>query len=109
MTAPWSVLLNVALRTTIVYVALLAGLRLSGTRSLGQMSTFDLVMLLIIANAVQNAMVGPATTRSRRARGRTTAYAQFVGFSEQESGCRPSDLLLTGRPLPVYPSSLCLF
>jgi len=62
MTAPWSVLLNVALRTTIVYVALLAGLRLSGTRSLGQMSTFDLVMLLIIANAVQNAMVGPDTS-----------------------------------------------
>src|SRR5256886_2395466 len=62
MTAPWSVLLNVALRTTIVYLALLVGLRLSGTRSLGQMSTFDLVMLLIIANAVQNAMVGPDTS-----------------------------------------------
>ena len=62
MTAPWSVLLNVAVRTTIVYLALLVGLRLSGTRSLGQMSTFDLVMLLIIANAVQNAMVGPDTS-----------------------------------------------
>src|SRR5437773_4241994 len=62
MTAPWSVLLDVALRTTIVYLALLAGLRLTGTRQLGQMSTFDLVLLLIIANAVQNAMVGPATS-----------------------------------------------
>src|SRR3989449_9272170 len=62
MTAPWSVLLTVALRTTIVYVALLAGLRLSGPRSLGQMSTFALVLLLIIANAVQNAMVGPDTS-----------------------------------------------
>src|SRR6266700_1106724 len=61
MTAPWSVLLDVALRTTIVYLALLAGLRLTGTRQLGQMSTFDLV-LLIIANAVQNAMVGPDTS-----------------------------------------------
>src|SRR2546429_4914795 len=62
MTAPWSVLLDVALRTTIVYLALLAGLRLTGTRQLGQMSTFDLVLLLIIANAVQNAMVGPDTS-----------------------------------------------
>ena len=62
MTAPWPVLLNVALRTTIVYLALLAGLRLTGTRQLGQMSTFDLVLLLIIANAVQNAMVGPDTS-----------------------------------------------
>jgi len=45
-----------------VYLALLAGLRLTGTRQLGQMSTFDLVLLLIIANAVQNAMVGPDTS-----------------------------------------------
>src|SRR2546422_1250090 len=42
-----------------------AGLRLTGTRQLGQMSTFDLVLLLIIANAVQNAMVGP-DTRDRK-------------------------------------------
>ena len=62
MTAPIAVLLNVALRTTIVYLALLLGLRLTGTRQLGQMSTFDLVLLLIIANAVQNAMVGPDTS-----------------------------------------------
>lgn len=62
MTAPWHTLLDVALRTSVVYVALLVGLRLTGTRQLGQMSTFDLVLLLIIANAVQNAMVGPDTS-----------------------------------------------
>jgi len=55
-------LLDVALRTSVVYFALLIGLRLTGTRQLGQMSTFDLVLLLIIANAVQNAMVGPDTS-----------------------------------------------
>ncbi len=62
MIAPWHTLLDVALRTTVVYLALLVGLRLTGTRQLGQMSTFDLVLLLIIANAVQNAMVGPDTS-----------------------------------------------
>ena len=62
MTAPWPILLNVALRTSVVYFALLVGLRLTGARQLGQMSTFDLVLLLIIANAVQNAMVGPDTS-----------------------------------------------
>lgn len=62
MTAPLHTLLDVALRTSIVYFALLVGLRLTGTRQLGQMSTFDLVLLLIIANAVQNAMVGPDTS-----------------------------------------------
>jgi uncharacterized membrane protein YcaP (DUF421 family) len=62
VTAPWHILLEVALRTTVVYFALLAGIRLTGARQLGQMSTFDLVLLLIIANAVQNAMVGPDTS-----------------------------------------------
>src|SRR5712691_7241349 len=62
MTASLHTLLDVALRTSIVYLALLVGLRLTGTRQLGQMSTFDLVLLLIIANAVQNAMVGPDTS-----------------------------------------------
>jgi uncharacterized membrane protein YcaP (DUF421 family) len=62
MTAPIAVLLTIALRTSVVYLALLLGLRLTGTRQLGQMSAFDLVLLLIISNAVQNAMVGPDTT-----------------------------------------------
>ena len=62
MTAPWHTLLDVALRTTIVYLSLVIGIRLTGQRQLGQMSTFDLVLLLIIANAVQNAMVGPDTS-----------------------------------------------
>ena len=62
MTASLPTLLDVAIRTSVVYLALLVGLRLTGTRQLGQMSTFDLVLLLIIANAVQNAMVGPDTS-----------------------------------------------
>src|SRR3989442_11359142 len=62
LTASWHTLLDVALRTSVVYLALLAGLRLPGPRQLGQMSTFGLVPLLIIANAVQNAMVGPDTS-----------------------------------------------
>jgi uncharacterized membrane protein YcaP (DUF421 family) len=62
MGAPWHTLLDIALRTTIVYLALLAGIRVTGHRLLGQLSAFDLVLLLIIANAVQNAMVGPDTS-----------------------------------------------
>jgi uncharacterized membrane protein YcaP (DUF421 family) len=62
MAAPWHTLLDVALRTTVVYLALLVGIRLTGQRQLGQLSAFDLVLLLIIANAVQNAMVGPDTS-----------------------------------------------
>src|SRR6266581_3470488 len=76
MIASWHTLLDVAIRTSVVYLALLAGLRLTGTRQLGQMSTFDLVLLLIIANAVQNAMVGPDTSLA----GGLVAAAVLIGW-----------------------------
>jgi uncharacterized membrane protein YcaP (DUF421 family) len=53
---------SIAARTVIVYAALLLGLRLAGKRQLGQMTPFDLVVILLIANAVQNAMVGTDTS-----------------------------------------------
>jgi len=55
-------LASVALRTAIVYVVLIIFFRLAGTREAGQLSTLDLVVLLVIANAVQNAMVGENTS-----------------------------------------------
>lgn len=53
---------SIVARTLIVYGALLIGLRLAGKRELGQMTPFDLVVILLIANAAQNAMVGPDTS-----------------------------------------------
>ncbi|MBI1757484.1 MAG: DUF421 domain-containing protein [Fimbriimonas ginsengisoli] len=51
-----------ALRTLVVYVVLLVGIRLSGKREIGQFTPFDLVVLLLLSNAVQNAMTGPDTS-----------------------------------------------
>jgi uncharacterized membrane protein YcaP (DUF421 family) len=53
---------NIVLRTAVIYLVILVGLRLAGKREIGQMTVFDLVVLLLIANAVQNAMVGPDTS-----------------------------------------------
>ncbi len=50
--------LIIAGKTTIVYLFLVAGLRLMGKRELGQMNIYDLVLIIVLANAVQNAMVG---------------------------------------------------
>ena len=52
-------LLETVARTLVVYVLVLVGLRAAGKREVGQMTPFDLVVVLLIANAVQNAMVGP--------------------------------------------------
>ncbi len=46
------------LRAVIVYVFLLVLLRLTGKRQVGQLTPFDLVLLLVLSNAVQNAMNG---------------------------------------------------
>ncbi len=53
---------QIVVRTLAVYLFLLIALRLAGKREIGQMTPFDLVVILVIANAVQNAMVGPDTS-----------------------------------------------
>ena len=55
-------LLEIFLRTGAIYIVVLAGVRLSGKREVGQMTPFDLTLLLLISNAVQNAMTGPDTS-----------------------------------------------
>lgn len=56
------VILDIVLRTGIIYLVVLIGVRLSGKREVGQMTPFDLVLLLLISNSVQNAMTGPDTS-----------------------------------------------
>jgi len=53
---------DIMFRAAVIYVAVLVGLRLAGKREMGQMTVSDLVVLLLLANAVQNAMVGPDTS-----------------------------------------------
>ena len=53
---------TIVLRTAVVYLVILVGLRLAGKREIGQLTVLDLVVLLLISNAVQNAMLGPDTS-----------------------------------------------
>ena len=46
------------LRSVVVYVFLLVAFRLTGKRQVGQLTPFDLIVLLIISNVVQNALIG---------------------------------------------------
>ncbi len=52
---PW----EIVVRSAVIYLALLLGLRLFGKREIGQFTLFDLVVVLLVANAVQPAMTGP--------------------------------------------------
>ena len=52
----------IALKTAVVYTFLVVGLRLLGKRELGQMSLYDIVLIIILGNAVQNAMINNDNT-----------------------------------------------
>jgi len=55
LSLPWW---EFVLRAVIVYVFLLVILRVTGKRQTGQLAPFDLVLLLVLSNAVQNSMNG---------------------------------------------------
>ncbi len=50
--------LEKVLRSVIVYFFLVTGIRLAGKREMAQLNPFDFVVLLILSNAVQNAIIG---------------------------------------------------
>ena len=52
---PW----QLVVRSVVIYVVLLFALRIFGKRQVGQFTLYDLVLVLLVANAVQPAMTGP--------------------------------------------------
>src|SRR5438094_5363797 len=55
LTIPWW---EFILRGLIVYVFMIVLLRITGKRQVGQLAPFDLVLLLVLSNAVQNSING---------------------------------------------------
>lgn len=55
-------LLLISLKSTIIYLFIVFAIRFFGKKELAQLSVIDLVFILLISNAVQNAMVGQDTS-----------------------------------------------
>lgn len=55
LSVPWW---EIIVRSLVVYIFLLVTLRITGKRQVGQLAPFDLVLLLVLSNAVQNSMNG---------------------------------------------------
>ncbi len=53
---------ELVLRSVAIYLGLLFALRVFGKREVGQYTLYDLVLVLLVANAVQPAMTGPDTS-----------------------------------------------
>ncbi len=54
--------LGIAGKTAVIYLLVVLGIRLLGTRELGRLNAYDFVLVVVIANSVQNALVGGDNT-----------------------------------------------
>lgn len=55
-------ILDIIIRSAAVYFFMMIALRLTGKKQLSQLNTTDVILILLISNAVQNAMVGNNTS-----------------------------------------------
>jgi len=92
------VLLQIVGRTAAIYMLVLLGVRLSGKREVGQMTPFDLTLLLLLSNAVQNAMTGPDTTLAGGAVAAATLLVMNYGVAEVSGLNRRFRKLVQGSP-----------
>lgn len=83
-------------RPILVYGFLLIALRLGGKRELGQLTGFDLVVLLMLSNAVQNAIIGNDNSVS----GGLIGAAALLSSEHSHSTL---DRFTAESPLPVHP------
>jgi uncharacterized membrane protein YcaP (DUF421 family) len=86
------------LRAAAVYFFLLIAMRLTGKRQLGQMSSFDVVVLLMISNIVQNAMIGNDNSVTGGLIGATTILALNYGIARLTTTNKGFGRLIEGAP-----------
>ena len=89
---------EIALRTAIIYLVLIGLLRLRGKAGVGQMSILDLVLVLVISNGVQNAMIGDNTTVYGGIVAATTLVVVDWIIQTATSRSRKAQRLLEGEP-----------
>jgi uncharacterized membrane protein YcaP (DUF421 family) len=92
------VLLQIVMRTGAIYLLVLIGVRLSGKREVGQMTPFDLTLLLLLSNSVQNAMTGPDTSLMGGAVAAGTLLVLNYLVADVSGGSRRFRRLIEGEP-----------
>ncbi|HXQ20230.1 MAG TPA: hypothetical protein VN812_01065 [Candidatus Acidoferrales bacterium] len=86
------------MRAAVGYAFLLVALRLSGKRQLGQMSSFDLVVLLILSNTVQKAIIGNDNSITGGIIGAITILALNYAVARLVVANKTAERLIEGAP-----------
>src|SRR3978361_380119 len=89
------------LRTVAVYLALAVLLRLGGKRDLAQLNSFDLVVLLLLSNVVQNAIIGNDNSLSGGILGAAVLVAVNGVLVRVLRSREATRRLFEGNPVPI--------
>lgn len=93
--------MDTVLKTIVVYFALLLLLRLAGRRTLGQLSSFDFVVFLIIGGATQRALLGQDYSVVNALLVVATLVVLDVGMTLIERDFPTFSKIVNGRPLII--------
>ena len=99
LTVHWSELIG---RGLLIYFFLILLLRATGKRQIGQMSPFDLVLLMVLSNAVQNSMVGGDTSVSAGLNLAVTLVAANWIVGKVTTSSRTMEQLIEGSPQVLF-------
>ncbi len=86
------------IRSFVVYVFLLGVFRLTGKRQVGALTPFDLIVLLIVSNVLQNAMIGPDNSVLGGFLGAGTIFAANAVVARLTYFSRRLERLIDGTP-----------
>lgn len=95
LTVPWW---EIALRAAIVYAALFLLIRITGKREVGELTPFDLVFLLVIAEQVSPALTGGDESLAAAGIGLVVLTALNLGITYLTARIPRAERVLEGRP-----------
>jgi uncharacterized membrane protein YcaP (DUF421 family) len=93
--------MELIVRCTLIYLGLLLIFRIAGKRALAQITTFDIVMLLIIAETTQQALVHDDASLTNAFILIVTFFTLEIVFSRLTSRWPKLDKWLNSRPVPL--------
>jgi len=96
------------LRAAAIYIGLMIIMRFAGKRSLAQITTFDFVLLLIISEATQQAMIGQDFSVTNALIVIMTLVMLDIGFSLLKRRSKTIDKLLDDVPLVLVADGVAL-
>lgn len=89
-------------RSLLVFAFLVLALRLAGKREVGQLNVLDMVVLLLVSNALQNAMIGDDNTLIGGIIGASVLFAANYFFVRLTYSSERARAVLEGSPTPLF-------